>query len=194
LIRTIFTLTLLVAFAQSSLAITLVKNGKPQAVIVIDTQAADTVKLAANELQSYIERVSGALLPVLTDTSAISPSQSIIFVGESAGTRERGLVSTDLKPDGFHTIITKQWIAILGHDYNGTPVYGYCNPWQYNEVYNPKLKLGAFGEAGTLYGVYHFLEDNCGIRWYMHGKIGEVVPSKKTITIPECKRDQSPDF
>jgi len=194
LVQFIFIFALLIVIAQSSHALTLVKNGKPQAVIVIDAQAADSVKLAANELQSYIQKVSGAQLPILTDTSTISPSQALIFVGESAGTRERGFVSTDLKPDGYHTTITKQWIAILGHDYNGTPVYGYCNPWQYNEVYNPKLKLGAFGEAGTLYGVYHFLEDACGIRWYMHGKLGEVVPSKKTITFPEGKLDQSPDF
>ncbi len=180
--------------AQSVSAMTLVKAGKPQAVIIVDEKAADTVKRAANELQSYIKRVSGAQLPILNDSSAASPSQSLIFVGESAGTRERGLISTDLKPDGYHAVVTAKWMAILGHDHSGVPVYGFRNPWRYQEVYNEELKLGAFGEAGTLYGVYHFLENFCGVRWYMHGKIGEVVPSKKTITIAEGKYDRAPDF
>lgn len=194
--RVILSVTILVAytFTQPAHALILVKNGKPQAVIVIDAQAADSVKHAANELQSYICKITGAKLPIQNDLPAASPTLIPIFVGESAGTRERGLASADLKPDGFHTVVSKKWMAILGRDYSGTPVYGYCNPWQYNEVYNPQLKLGAFGEAGTLYGVYQFLENACGIRWYMHGKLGEVVPSRKTMTISEGKWVNSPDF
>ncbi len=36
-------------------------------------------------------------------------------------------------------------------------------------------------DLGTLYGVIDFLERECGIRWYLPGEIGEVVPKKATI-------------
>ena len=45
------------------------------------------------------------------------------------------------------------------------------------------LKSGAGGiyiagaeDLGTLYGVYHLLEKHLGVRWFMPGEIGEVVP------------------
>lgn len=40
-------------------------------------------------------------------------------------------------------------------------------------------------DVGTLYGVIDFLEEECGVHWYLPGEIGEVVPIKSTIIISE---------
>ena len=44
----------------------LVKDGRPRAEIVIDEQPPRAVRLAASELQSCVESISGAKLPIST--------------------------------------------------------------------------------------------------------------------------------
>ena len=44
-------------------------------------------------------------------------------------------------------------------------------------------------------GVYTFLEDYCGIRWYMMTELGEVVPEATSITVPDrLDVRRKPDF
>jgi len=46
---------------------------------------------------------------------------------------------------------------------------------------------------GTLYPAYAFLE-HLGCRWYFPGEWGEVVPERKTITVPDLNVESRPDF
>ena len=46
---------------------------------------------------------------------------------------------------------------------------------------------------GTEYAVYDFLR-SLGVRWFMPGEFGEVVPRQKTIRVPEQQIRQKPDF
>jgi len=41
-----------------------------------------------------------------------------------------------------------------------------------------------FQDNGTLYAVYDFLERACGVRWYVPGAAGMVVPRRPTLTVP----------
>ncbi|MFH1741460.1 MAG: hypothetical protein ABIH23_20840, partial [bacterium] len=52
--------------------------------------------------------------------------------------------------------------------------------------------LGGSARA-TLWAVYGILHE-LGCRWYIPGEIGEVVPTRKTLTINGEKRVDSPDF
>jgi hypothetical protein len=54
------------------------------------------------------------------------------------------------------------------------------------------LLLGRDDE-GTEYAVYEVLE-RLGCRWFMPGEIGEVVPTRATVSLPETDVSQSPDF
>jgi len=56
------------------------------------------------------------------------------------------------------------------------------------------LKLAAFGEAGTLYGVYEFLRSTCNIRWYMPGELGMVAPKKNSLNVEDLNIVKSPHF
>jgi hypothetical protein len=169
----------------------LIANGQPKAVIVVSAKAPDSVQYAAGELQSYLKEVSGATLAIQHEKS---DKLFNIFVGENDFTKNLGLSAQGLTSDGFKITTGENYLAIFGRDYSGPPIYGLRNPWNYNEVYNPELKLGAFGEMGTLFGVYHFLEDVCGIRWYMPGDLGTVIPKKETIVIDEINLKVSPAF
>ncbi len=63
------------------------------------------------------------------------------------------------------------------------------------------LKSGAGGvyvagarDLGTLYGVYHLLEKHLGVRWFMPGEVGEVVPRSDTLTIGTFEETEIPSF
>ena len=141
--------------------------------IVVAEDAAPTAKLAATHLQEYVGKVSGSWLEIVDRTSADKGS---IFVGERAD------MVKELKPEGYRIVAKDGNVYITGRDAKGV-VFGIRNPWQRHEVYNEALQLGAFGEAGTLYGVNSFLEKYAGVRFYWPGDIGTVVP-KQDIRIP----------
>ena len=141
--------------------------------IVVDAKAAPTAKLAASNLQEYIQKVSGAKLDIVSDAVE---SKGNIFVGE------REELVTNLKPEGYRIVAKDGNLYITGRDGAGV-VYGIRNPWRRPEVYNEALQLGAFGEAGTLYGVNNFLEKYVGVRFYWPGELGTVIP-KKDIKVP----------
>ena len=56
------------------------------------------------------------------------------------------------------------------------------------------IKIAGGNQRGTLYGVYAFLENQLGIRWYMPEEIGEVVPRSRTIRMAPVNRLEHPDF
>ncbi|MFC1454102.1 DUF4838 domain-containing protein [Verrucomicrobiota bacterium] len=47
--------------------------------------------------------------------------------------------------------------------------------------------------GGSLNAVYAFLRD-LGVRWYMPGEIGEIIPDLKTIILPKLNKTENPDF
>ncbi len=49
-------------------------------------------------------------------------------------------------------------------------------------------------EAGTVYGVYGFLEDHLGVRWFMPGELFEDVPVQTTLKIAPVNETGTPHF
>jgi len=181
----------LVAFTGGlACAITLVENGQPKATIVISTApgtptegsataaewvrangtAADRCKRAAEELQTYIQKMSGAKLPMVTD--AENPKGALILIGKSKLTDAMGVkVPSGLthlrKEEGF-TIVCKGDRLVLAGNTDG--------PYR-----------------GTEYAVYDFLE-RLGVRWFMPSDFGEIVPKQSTITFTDVTITEKPDF
>ena len=93
-------------------------------------------------------------------------------------------MTTDFLPvEGYVMRTGKGFLALYGRDYDGPPLLGEQNPWRSVEAYNPKLKLCAFGEAGTLTAVYEFLQQVAGIRFYLPGELGTVVPPVSDLRV-----------
>ncbi len=163
-------------------------TGKPYKEIVIAADAADSVKLAAKELQKFSREICKADLKIVNKASLFP----VIFVGDSSGLRERGITASKLPSEGYLIKTGDNYLAILGRDYRGKPLLGPRNPWRGVEAYNPKLKLAAFGEAGTLTGVYEFLRQVGKIRFYLPGKLGTVITPVPDLTVPEMNLSGAP--
>lgn len=170
----------------------IVENGQAKATIYMDASAPSAVKRAASELREHVKLVSGVDLPVVSDTAKLSGY--VIYLGDTAFARKQGIKPEMLPPDGYRVLSNKNWMVIAGKDYVGPVMVGFNNPWRFNESYNTKLDISAFGDAGTLFGVYHILEQFAGVRWYMPGPLGTVAPEKKKIVIPPLNLRKAPVF
>lgn len=109
---------ILLAFATASGWVTaaeaIVRDGRPNAQIVIAPDAIRPVELAAEDLQTYVEKMSGARLPIHSEKQAGMPVT--IYVGESEYTEALGIDSDPFKHGGFHIVSGPDWLALVGRD------------------------------------------------------------------------------
>jgi Domain of unknown function (DUF4838)/Carbohydrate family 9 binding domain-like len=195
----------------------IVRNGKPQAEIVIAKKPTRTAKLASTELQRFIKRISGANLPIVNEPTDTHPIK--IYVGRSVGTDKLKLIDTDLEYGAFRMASGSNWLAILGSDKDYAPPEPWArNPrdkkerakvvaawdeksggnWRYPlmsiyRTYSPLLDIWAADGRGSINGVYHFLK-TLGVRWYFWDESGLIIPKMKDIALPKVNKVSRPDF
>ena len=97
----------------------LVKDGKSCADIVIAEKPPRMVKLAAEELQTYIEKISGAKLVISNAPGQDVPTH--IYVGRSEETDKLKITDEGLKHGAFKMVSGENWLVLLGHDSDYTP-------------------------------------------------------------------------
>ena len=90
----------------------LVKDGKPQATIVISKEPSKTTLFAVQELNEHLELVAGAKLPVVDDTAQVKGRR--VLVGESAATRALGINTADFKHQEYLVRATADTLVLLG--------------------------------------------------------------------------------
>ena len=76
----------------------LVRDGHPKAEIITTEDPPRTTRLAAYELQTYVEKITGAILPITNAPGGDMPVQ--IYVGRSAHTDRLGLSDEGLGVEG----------------------------------------------------------------------------------------------
>jgi hypothetical protein len=147
-------------------AVPVVVDGKPAAVIVIAEQPTAVARYAAEQLAQHIQRATGAQLPLVTETAAAQEGVSRIHVGNSHAVRAAGIDVTKLAPEAFVMRATGNSLFIAGDDKNDDPL-------------DPDTR------AGTLWGVYEWLDRELGVRWLWPGALGTFIPKTKTISTKE---------
>jgi Domain of unknown function (DUF4838)/Carbohydrate family 9 binding domain-like len=172
--------------------IVLADKGQSPVVICVDDKAPDSVQLAAHDLQNYLQQVTGASIAL--GNQPAGPDKFTIYLGDSDFAHSKGVEPVKLPHDGFKILSGDNWMVIAGRDYSGPPQVGSVNPYRINETYNAHVKVSAFGDTGTLYGVYYFLDTYCGVRWYMPGDLGTVVPKTPSLHIPAVNVQKSPTY
>ena len=114
-----------------------------------------------------------------------------------------GLVEYVRKMTGVELSVQSEAVGDHLPIYIGSAARGELDPVQWNQLGDDGFiaKSGAGGvyiagveDLGTLYGVYHLLEKHLGIRWFMPGEIGEVVPRTDTIAIGTFEETEIPSF
>ncbi len=136
---------------QITTAMYIVEDGESDYYIVTADEHDECIDTASDELQTYIEKICGAKLPVTTEAS-LPQGAKAIFLGE---TKLSDTVSFDysaIGEDGFLLYSDGKNFIIRGED-----------------------------SRGTLYGVYTFLEEYLGVRWFTPTL--EKVPESKDIVI-----------
>ncbi|MFM8715494.1 MAG: LamG-like jellyroll fold domain-containing protein [Spartobacteria bacterium] len=96
----------------------LVKDGKPQATIVIAQAPSKTTRFAVQELTEHLELVAGAKLPVVDDTAEVKGPR--VLVGESAATRALGINTADFKHQEYLVRATDDTLVLLGKEEDAT--------------------------------------------------------------------------
>ena len=131
----------------------LVENGQPRAEIVIAEKPLRTVRLAAQELQDYVEKISGAKLTIVTEPSGGGVAK--IFVGRSSHTEKLNITASDLKHGAYRIVSGADWLVLIGEDTEFTPI----EPWaKHNaEIVNGKAQAEWSKITGALWGVPNIL-------------------------------------
>jgi len=160
--------------------------------IVKEKDAPESVSLAARELQEHLKLVLNVDAVIGGESSG--DAGFLIYLGDTKFAREKGVEAAKMPSDGFRILSEENWMIIAGNDYSGPVMTGLNNPMRVNESYNDRLKISAFGSAGTLFGAYHFLERFCGVRWYMPGPLGRVTPRLSEVDIEKADVVRSPAF
>lgn len=176
------------ALHQAAPAITLVQDGQPRATIVIRASAlaakpftpqypnapkvtADMkVRRAADDLQHYIEKMSGATLPIASDAQTVNGP--VVLVG--ASTRLDALrlnvphgLTNECNEEGYVIAARGDTLALAGN------------------------------EDGPYWGTYYAVSEllnRLGVRWYSPGDFGEVIPQMKSISVADFEVRDKPDF
>jgi hypothetical protein len=152
---------LLAGSGVASAALTLASQGKSPYQIVLATNAIPSERYAAEELQKYLEKMSGAKLPIVNDAERAGTHE--ILLGNNAHLQKLGkkLTFDDFGSDGIAVRTEGSHLIIAG----GQP-------------------------RGTLYGVYTFLEEKLGVRWFTPEL--EVVPRTNRLMVPSLDESRVP--
>jgi len=153
--------------ATSAEPLYLVKDGKPQAAIVVEEtpkkKKAWFVQWAVRALQGYVRQMTGAKLTAVLEKDA--PDGPAIHVGQTALAKSLDLGLGKLDRDGF--VVTRAGNAVI---------------------------LAGPEDFGTIQAARVFLEEVCGFRWFMPGPFGKVIPKSRDIVVKELDLVVEPSY
>ena len=192
----------------------LVDEGKADAEIIISESPARSTRLAAAELQTYVAKISGARLPIRAEPSVDVPVQIYVGESPhaaklgvtterlehaayriAAGDKWLALIGddTDLTPkeswaknnSGRGAKLQGEWEKASGLPF-GVPnggLYKYRERMPEALAKEDREYLWQFDERGSFNTVCGYLR-SLGVRWYLPGELGEVVPKMKSVPLP----------
>jgi len=137
------------------------ENGKSDYRIVIGEDASPSEKHGASELQSFLKEISGAMIPIVTDKTPVSDHEIILGDNSHLSGLKPGIDWDKLGNEGFTIRTIDNHLVIAGG----------------------KLR-------GTMYGVYTFLEDYLGCRWFASNV--SRIPKRNRIDLKPISDTQIP--
>ena len=148
--------------ARDAGGLVLVEDGKPTATIVAFPDLSASEQFAVEELRTFVRRITGAGLPIVTpDKAPAGKSGTTIVIGNrTVAHRHPDIDLAGLGDEGFVIKTVGDQLVIAGGE-----------------------------KRGTLYGVYTFLE-SLGCRWWYPGE--STIPTMKTIRVEATDRREVP--
>ncbi|MBP1991882.1 DUF4838 domain-containing protein [Paenibacillus eucommiae] len=149
----------------------IVHNGQANAVIIVDAEAESQILKAANTLADYVNKSTGAILPIMNavDFAATNSANDLVRIyidlNDSFPDEHIDSLMQGLRGDGF-----------IIHMHGNSMIIAGPTVW------------------GTQNGVFDFLERYVGVRWLMPGEDGEDVPETANLSIPREDVLEQPAF
>lgn len=142
------------------------------ATVVVATNAEESSVLAAQEITNYVARLTGRVLPI---TAAVPTDGAAILIGTRA--KFPGPVPTAARAKLDATRKTESyWIGVAAN----------------------RMCIVGWEEVAELYGAYHFLESQLGIRWFQAATESDpgdyVPPRRETVEIAPYVEFREPAF
>lgn len=159
--RTLLSLALTCLVITTHASVPIITNGKSDAVIVTSDRPSEVASYAANELALHIEKATGVRLSIIKEGTT-DPARAHVFVGDCKSSRDAGINVKSLTPEAFILRTHGSDLFIVGDDKNDDP-------------------LDADTRAGTLWGVYEWLDRALHVRWLWPAEDGTFVPKTNTI-------------
>lgn len=166
---------LFAAAASSHAALSLVENGKVNAVIVTADRPGPVASYAAQELALHIGKATGVRLPTVTESTAPAAPANRIYIGDSNAVRAAGIDVHQLAAETFVLRTADHALFIAGEDKQGEP-------------------LESDTRAGTLWGVYEWLERDLHVHWLWPGDLGTYMPKTTNVSAPDIDETVPPRF
>lgn len=149
---------------------TLVQGGKPESVIVLEKKPTRSAQMGAFELQHHIKLITGAELPIVRGDAPAGTKTVIRIGGENEQIKEEASV---IQFKGNTILLT----GGDTQDYSEVD-YGKNNTF-------PPIN---YHWKGSLFAVYDFLEDYCGVHFYGIDPLDTTYRKNPTLTVKEKDR------
>ena len=166
---------------QLSADITLVKNGKSNAAIILGIKPTKAAQLGALELQYFIKKISGTELPIRTENA---PENVKIYIGDSNAAQKAGLKAGNFSGETYQIKTVGNQIFLIGNDTRNFENVNYRDYTTFPKPY--------FETYGTLFAVYDFLESRCGVIFTGPWEDSVSYPQKKTLTVSPFQKKFTP--
>ena len=168
----------------------LTRGGRPCAEIVVSEKASAGTRQAAQDLQYWLKRISGAELPVVPPSGA--KADNLICVGLSAVTERAGYRMPAFTGPGFDIQAKGKLVILAGPEriIRPLPVGGHMQTRFF--TLNPEAGSPE-SDCGPAHAVTEFLE-TLGMRFYAPGEDGTVVPQRSDLTVPDFRRTKQAAF
>ena len=153
----------------------IVRDGAPVAIVVLPANATPAVRYAAEELVHHVEKATGAKLEIACECDSMP--DVAIYLGDTEAARAAGIKASELGPETFVLRAKPKGdtLFIAGRDTAGDP-------------------LNRDTSAGTLFGVYEWLERDLGVRWLWPGELGTFVPKTRDAMARDVDATVTPRF
>ena len=166
---------LFVLFGPWCRSMPLIRDGAAAVSIVLPDHPLASERFAAEELQAYLAKISGARPAIVADSAR--PAGPVVTVGATHDVPAALLDTLAVEECVIRTVSENRLMIVGGRKPPVTDAKG--KTW--------------VQDRGTLYGVYEFLY-RLGVRWYDPSPIGEVVPHRRTVTVAAVDYRHKPDF
>ena len=137
-------------------------------LIVLPEKPTVSERFAAKELKYHLEKATGQVLPVVSETRAADCGRSF-YIGNVKALAKAGVDYSALKDE-------ERLVKGVGGD---VFLVGGERP-RLDRIVTSEVHRLTYGFAGggTLYAVYDFLEKDMGVKWIWPGELGEVIPER----------------